>query len=196
MTPVTTVRFSTDLLSRLQQPNQNDNMPEKVCLSCISEINRCYVFKIKCESSNKTLRQLLPDAAKEALQTVSQLEAAVQTEKSLISIHVQTQKIVTSTQEVQTDFYFSPELYDEKESNFVPFEKVTNAVNKSICSPSQLVIQDEKKICIRNNDIHNMSLAEDEQTETEETYIVVETINNESDSSEEHKMIIQNTGKI
>ncbi|XP_055902352.1 zinc finger protein ZFP2-like [Eupeodes corollae] len=36
-----------------------DGLPEKVCLMCISEINRCFSFKIKCENSDRTLRQLL-----------------------------------------------------------------------------------------------------------------------------------------
>lgn len=37
-------------------------MPESVCLPCISEINRCYTFKIKCQSSNNALLQLLNDS--------------------------------------------------------------------------------------------------------------------------------------
>ncbi|XP_017488776.1 PREDICTED: zinc finger protein 251-like isoform X5 [Rhagoletis zephyria] len=44
------------------KPRREDKLPEKVCLSCISEINRCYSFKLKCENSFKTLRQLVPDA--------------------------------------------------------------------------------------------------------------------------------------
>ncbi|XP_017488772.1 PREDICTED: zinc finger protein 62 homolog isoform X2 [Rhagoletis zephyria] len=46
----------------LQKARREDKLPEKVCLSCISEINRCYSFKLKCENSFKTLRQLVPDA--------------------------------------------------------------------------------------------------------------------------------------
>mgnify|MGYP004602597783 CR=1 FL=1 len=33
-----------------------------MCLSCVSEINNCYTFILKCESSLDTLRQLIPNA--------------------------------------------------------------------------------------------------------------------------------------
>lgn len=72
-------------------------MPDKSCLQCISEINRCFVFKMKCENSNRTLRQLLPEAVVEPLDCVQQkpisTSVAVQTDKKVyISSFVQTIK--------------------------------------------------------------------------------------------------------
>lgn len=84
-------------------------MPEKACLQCISEINRCFMFKIKCENSNRTLRQLLPEAVTEQVdvqkQNVILSSTAVQTEnKIMISSLVQTveQKPLVSNIQIQT----------------------------------------------------------------------------------------------
>ncbi|KAH8248364.1 hypothetical protein KR032_002427 [Drosophila birchii] len=67
-------------------PRRHDNLPEKVCLSCLSEINHCYTFKIMCENSSRTLRQLLPNALPEepedkllTKQSVPTIDQAVQT---------------------------------------------------------------------------------------------------------------------
>lgn len=112
-------------------------MPEKACLQCISEINRCYMFKIKCENSNRTLRQLLPDAIKEPVddvpRKVSLSSCAVQTEdKILINSAVQTmekekpvvsnksmqtikeEKPLVNHREVQTDYTIKPLITNEK----------------------------------------------------------------------------------
>lgn len=72
-------------------------MPDKSCLQCISEINRCFVFKMKCENSNRTLRQLLPEAVAEPLDFAQQKavlsSVAVQTDdKVYVSVYAQTVK--------------------------------------------------------------------------------------------------------
>ncbi|EDW34235.1 GL21685 [Drosophila persimilis] len=66
------------------KPRPEDNLPKRVCLSCLSEINHCYTFKIKCENSSRTLRQLLPNALPEEpdfapTKFVDSAEKAVQT---------------------------------------------------------------------------------------------------------------------
>ncbi|EDV92830.1 zinc finger protein 606 [Drosophila grimshawi] len=79
------------------QPRREDNLPARVCLSCISEINHCYSFKLKCESSNRTLRQLLPNALPEQPEFVAKPTVAT-SEKSM-----QTNEVQTVTAEAQTD---------------------------------------------------------------------------------------------
>lgn len=61
-----------------------DGMPEKVCLTCISEINRCYSFKIKCDNSENTLRQLLkiPYESKQLTVPVDDIENQTNTIES------------------------------------------------------------------------------------------------------------------
>ncbi|XP_017026182.1 zinc finger protein ZFP2 [Drosophila kikkawai] len=86
-------------------PRRNDNLPEKVCLGCLSEINHCYTFKIMCENSSRTLRQLLPNALPEESesdkasnkQPVSTIDQAVQTpnwEPSRCTVSAQTEEVV------------------------------------------------------------------------------------------------------
>ncbi|XP_037814436.1 zinc finger protein 665 [Lucilia sericata] len=86
-----------DMLKQIAKlkPQSADKMPDKACLQCISEINRCYVFKMKCENANRTLRQIFPDAVPEPLDCVPKkvevVSSAMQTEnKILISSMVQT----------------------------------------------------------------------------------------------------------
>ncbi|XP_064553381.1 zinc finger protein ZFP2 [Drosophila montana] len=82
------------------KPRREDNLPARVCLSCISEINHCYSFKLKCESSNRTLRQLLPNALpEEPDQPSTEAKSAVATSES----SVQTNAVSTATAEAQTD---------------------------------------------------------------------------------------------
>ncbi|XP_022210765.2 zinc finger protein 629 [Drosophila obscura] len=81
------------------KPRPEDNLPKQVCLGCLSEINHCYTFKIKCENSSRTLRQLLPNALPEepefaAKPAVPTAEKAVQTTKPCAP--------TTATAEVQT----------------------------------------------------------------------------------------------
>ncbi|KAH8385076.1 hypothetical protein KR200_003018 [Drosophila serrata] len=86
-------------------PRRHDNMPEKVCLGCLSEINHCYTFKIMCENSRRTLRQLLPNALPEesepdkvlTKQSVPTIDQAVQTsnwEPSRCTVSAQTDDVV------------------------------------------------------------------------------------------------------
>uniref|UniRef100_A0A1A9W702 Protein krueppel n=1 Tax=Glossina brevipalpis TaxID=37001 RepID=A0A1A9W702_9MUSC len=93
------------------KPQSNDNLPERVCLSCISEINRCYSFKLKCENSSKTLEQLIPNALK-CLPVVTgrkvvHYEKAVQTnKKEVVSTYVQTfeeRSALLTDKEIQTE---------------------------------------------------------------------------------------------
>ncbi|KAH8369236.1 hypothetical protein KR009_005188 [Drosophila setifemur] len=94
------------------KPRQNDNLPEKVCLGCLSEINHCYTFKIKCENSSRTLRQLLPNALPEepeekvsANLPVSTNEQGVQTidwQPSRCTSSVQTDPVPTTDAEQNT----------------------------------------------------------------------------------------------
>lgn len=41
------------------QPSKGDGLPEKVCINCISEMNRTALLKKKCEQSDYTLRAYL-----------------------------------------------------------------------------------------------------------------------------------------
>ncbi|KAI9577116.1 zinc finger protein 354B [Glossina fuscipes] len=111
------------------KPQCNDNLPERVCLSCISEINRCYSFKLKCENSSKTLQQLIPNAKglpDVTEKSVSNCEKAVQTNKrALISTYVQTfalfkdKEIQTEARDAMQNFKFerSSELSNAPRSN-------------------------------------------------------------------------------
>lgn len=75
-------------------------MPAKVCLSCISEINHCYSFKLKCESSNRTLRQLLPNALPEESDQL--LPSAAKIAVSTSDSSAQTDAVTTVSSEAQT----------------------------------------------------------------------------------------------
>jgi len=36
-----------------------DGLPAQVCLTCVEQVNTSYNFKLQCETSDETLRQLL-----------------------------------------------------------------------------------------------------------------------------------------
>ncbi|ALC47994.1 CG6654 [Drosophila busckii] len=88
-------------ISRMR-PRLEDKLPPLVCLTCISEINHCYSFKLKCENSNRTLRQLVPNALPEETTdvkpTVMTGEMGVQTENCTSS---------TATVAAQTEYICS-----------------------------------------------------------------------------------------
>ncbi|XP_055852440.1 zinc finger protein ZFP2 [Episyrphus balteatus] len=64
---------------------KGDGMPEKVCITCISEINRCYSFKMKCDNSDRTLRQLLNISNKDKLVILPKLKTKQKMEYSIDS---------------------------------------------------------------------------------------------------------------
>ncbi|KAH8311385.1 hypothetical protein KR044_006007 [Drosophila immigrans] len=82
------------------KPRREDNLPARVCLKCISDINHCYSFKLKCENSNRTLRQLLPNALPEEPDV---LFAAAKPAADTKDATAQTDAVATSTSEAQTD---------------------------------------------------------------------------------------------
>ncbi|BFF90176.1 zinc finger protein 436 [Drosophila madeirensis] len=105
------------------KPRPEDNLPKQVCLGCLSEINHCYTFKIKCENSSRTLRQLLPNALPEepefgAKPTVQSAEKAVQTTQPFGP--------TTATAEVQTTVTHS-----------------TDAVQNTSLQKSEVVLEEE-----------------------------------------------------
>lgn len=133
-----------DMLSEFtrMKPIREDNLPSRVCLSCISEINHCYSFKRKCENSNRTLRQLLPNALPE------EPEFVATTAKATTDSSVQTNAIRTCSTEVQTDEEtiikkpltlteepegveeFDYEFTDEQESDETPSKDIILHVEK------------------------------------------------------------------
>ncbi|KAH8420763.1 hypothetical protein KR222_004314, partial [Zaprionus bogoriensis] len=80
-------------------PRREDNLPAMVCLTCISEINHCYSFKQKCESSYRTLRQLLPNALPEEPESSAAPRVAVATAEAA----AQTSAVATSCAATQSD---------------------------------------------------------------------------------------------
>ncbi|XP_073819208.1 uncharacterized protein [Musca autumnalis] len=170
---------------------QHDKMPEKVCLSCISEINRCYVFKIKIENSNKTLRQMLmlPDVTMEcesSLEKKSARDIETQTDDIPVrSTPSQTQIDASSqSKEVQTEVCISgEETLDDLQFttyNNIDFcEKINKRRDSSKSFRSE----------------QHFSLISKQHGDNGESYIVVETdsINNESCTSDENKFIVHDT---
>uniref|UniRef100_A0A1B0A0I6 Protein krueppel n=1 Tax=Glossina pallidipes TaxID=7398 RepID=A0A1B0A0I6_GLOPL len=118
------------------KPQSNDNLPERVCLSCISEINRCYSFKLKCENSSKTLQQLIPNAIKclpDVIgKAVSNCEKAVQTNKrAVISTYVQTfqESALFKDKEIQTEARDTTQNFKfEKSSEFSNASRLNNSL--------------------------------------------------------------------
>ena len=43
----------------LPQLSVDDGLPAQVCLQCVNQVNSSYTFKLQCENSDVTLRQLL-----------------------------------------------------------------------------------------------------------------------------------------
>lgn len=56
-----------------------DELPEKMCLSCVSEMNQAFAFKQKCERSEKTLRSYLQQNNIKEEKTQIEIQAQVQT---------------------------------------------------------------------------------------------------------------------
>ncbi|XP_075145031.1 uncharacterized protein LOC142220052 [Haematobia irritans] len=188
---------------------EGDNMPEKICLSCISEINRSYVFKIKCESSDKTLRQLLPDVARTSytVQHKPAVHKAVQTDETCVlkpsgnigttvvqtekinveSVHIQTDPIRISSIDLNTENKEQLDLCDESQSLLC--EMVDN--KERSMSPNNVHFVENENPSKVKTQMENFSYMDDEANDNQETYIVVETINNESNSSERHEFIFQ-----
>ncbi|XP_067635273.1 zinc finger protein ZFP2 [Eurosta solidaginis] len=115
------------------KPRLEDQLPERVCLSCISEINRCYSFKLKCENSCKTLRQLLPDAPPEDPSDPTVTFKAVQCDKSvqaqsksnkLVTVCTQTNEVmeIRRTQHTQTNPINST-MMEHKSTSPIVFEQ-------------------------------------------------------------------------
>ncbi|XP_019891445.1 zinc finger protein Xfin isoform X2 [Musca domestica] len=173
---------------------QHDKMPEKVCLSCASEINRCYVFKIKCESSNKTLRQLLPDVAVEcdSLEKNSVRAIGIQTDavcvRSTLCQTLDFASTTMKTKEVQT------EAVTYNESNE---EGANEGLQLTHCGDDAGFCENREKERTAFKTLRSeqhFSLVTSEHSENGESYIVVETdsINNdESSMPEEHKYLVQ-----
>ncbi|XP_068156343.1 zinc finger protein 892 [Drosophila tropicalis] len=91
-----------DMLSDFTKtkPKRQNNLPEKVCLSCLSEINHCYSFKIKCENSSRTLRQLLPNALPEEQDQVAPKPQVVTKEQE---VQATASPVEMNSIEIQTD---------------------------------------------------------------------------------------------
>uniref|UniRef100_A0A1I8NQ46 Protein krueppel n=2 Tax=Stomoxys calcitrans TaxID=35570 RepID=A0A1I8NQ46_STOCA len=180
---------------------KDDNMPEKICLSCISEINRCYVFKVKCESSDNTLRQLLPGASKASYtyhtQQKSVATVAVQTisdgQYTNVGIQTDSNETILKCVSVQTvemsEGIFSPGLGKEHDQS--PSEN--SLLREIIRNSTSPTAHTAKKKRVDHKGFDHFAYLEDEQTENEETYIVVEAMNNESNSSEAHGFSFQKT---
>ncbi|KAM8704498.1 hypothetical protein ACLKA7_009015 [Drosophila subpalustris] len=105
------------------KPRREDNLPGRVCLNCISEINHCYSFKLKCENSNRTLRQLLPNALPEepdygtgSKPTVSTTDSSDQTELvTTCTTEAQTDEVITADAEQNTSIEKPVAICDEPE---------------------------------------------------------------------------------
>lgn len=158
------------------KPRREDKLPEKVCLSCISEINRCYSFKLKCENSCRTLRQLVPDAPpEEAEEEVSkvkvvQVDKCVQTKaevpKQLTSVHIQTKENVVSqiNQYVQTtpicnithNKSTSPIIVEQNKT--FRYDKIKLEKTLGVEIGEEIEIVESSKLQRRNNMRHTLSL--------------------------------------
>ncbi|XP_017057648.1 zinc finger protein 570 [Drosophila ficusphila] len=150
------------------KPRRHDNLPEKVCLSCLSEINHCYTFKIKCENSSRTLRQLLPDAlpeepdnkvslsspvttAEQAVQTTewepSKSTASVQTDPVATTDAEQNTSLVKSTISVDLDYDGEGEVFDYE----LPDEHVEKTT--SLILQVQGSLKDEKEVVFTQTNV-------------------------------------------
>ncbi|KAI8045761.1 zinc finger protein 436 [Drosophila gunungcola] len=150
------------------KPRRHDNLPEKVCISCLGEVNRCYTFKIKCENSSRTLRQLLPNALPEepenkvppscpvitsdqAVQTVSwepsRCTAAVQTDAVATTDAEQTTCLIKSTSSVDLDYEGEGEVFDYE----LPDEPVESTTNLILHVQGSL--KDEKEVVFTQTNV-------------------------------------------
>ncbi|XP_014085458.2 zinc finger protein 420 [Bactrocera oleae] len=158
------------------KPRREDKLPEKVCLSCISEINRCYSFKLKCENSCRTLRQLVPDAPPEETEEklskvkVVQVNKCVQTNdevlKQLTTVHTQTKENVVP----QTNRYVqtapicnithnkSTSPIRMKPNNTIRFDKIKLEKTLGVEFGEEIEIVESSKLQRRNNVHHTLAL--------------------------------------
>ncbi|CAD6991516.1 zinc finger protein 354A [Ceratitis capitata] len=120
------------------KPRRVDKLPEKVCLACISEINRCYSFKLKCENSSRTLRQLVPDALPEETENresnlkVEQAHKEIQTEKEILK---QVTTACTQTNE---------NIEVERTNQYVQTQPICNLMEDKSTSP---IVVGQNKMC-------------------------------------------------
>ncbi|XP_039490151.1 zinc finger protein 2 isoform X1 [Drosophila santomea] len=179
------------------KPRRNDNLPEKVCLSCLSEISNCYTFKIKCENSSRTLRQLLPNAlpeepdnkvsiscpvatADQAVQTTSwepvRCTASVQTDAVATTDAEQNTSLVKSTISVDLDYEGEGEVFDYELPD-EPVEKTT-----SLILQVQGNLKDEKEVVFtQTNVIYESDDHELEQQIRECNLAIFEGVDNEAE---------------
>ncbi|XP_011190952.1 zinc finger protein 182 [Zeugodacus cucurbitae] len=158
------------------KPRREDKLPEKVCLTCISEINRCYSFKLKCENSCRTLRQLVPDAPPEETEEevskikVVQVNKFVQTmkeiPKQLTTVHTQTKENVevsltnqyvqtTPTLNIAHDKSTSPIIVEQNRTLRYDKNKLEKALGVEIGEEIEIV--ESSKLQRRNNVRHALS---------------------------------------
>ncbi|XP_016961183.1 zinc finger protein 583 [Drosophila biarmipes] len=150
------------------KPRRNDNLPQKVCLGCLSEISRCYTFKIKCENSSRTLRQLLPNALPEEPDNkesiggpVSTADQAVQTtnwEPSRCTASVQTDAVATTDAEQNTSLAkssISVDLDYDGEGEVFDYELPDEPVEKttSLILQVQGSLKDEKQVVFTQTNV-------------------------------------------
>lgn len=184
-------------LIRVFKPRRNDNLPEKVCLSCLSEISNCYIFKIKCENSSRTLRQLLPNALPEepdskvsiscpvattdqAVQTTSwepdRCTASVQTDAVTTTDAEQNTSLIKSTISVDLDYEGEGEVFDYELPD-EPVEKTT-----SLILQVQGNLKDEKEVVFtQTNVIYEGDDHELEQQIRECNLAIFEGVDNEAE---------------
>ncbi|XP_017103615.2 zinc finger protein 436 [Drosophila bipectinata] len=149
------------------KPRKNDNLPERVCLGCLSEINHCYTFKIKCENSSRTLRQLLPNAlpeepdpkvsAKVAVETAEQGVQTIDWSPSQCSSSSQTDAVSTAEAEQNTSLEKPdlPEDLDEDEGEVFDYEltDVPEEKTQSIILQLQDSLKNEKEGVFTQTDV-------------------------------------------
>lgn len=84
-------------VSLCKKVSPKDQLPEKMCLTCISEMNLAFAFKQKCARSEKTLRAYLE-------QTCEQQEKTAQSSNIItISLNVSDAKVETNNSDQPSD---------------------------------------------------------------------------------------------
>lgn len=138
-----------------------------MCLGCLSEINHCYTFKIKCENSSRTLRQLLPNALPEepdqkvcAKETVDTAELGVQTidlTPRQCTSSVQTDTVSTAEAEQNTSLEKPdlPEDLEEDEGEVFDYELTDAPEEKTqnIILHLQDSLKNEKEVVFTQTDV-------------------------------------------
>lgn len=164
------------------QPRREDNLPTMVCLTCISEINHCYSFKLKCESSNRTLRQLLPNALPDEPDNgrtqrvaVATSEASVQTnEVTTVTVATQSDAVNTVDAEQNTSIEkptapsASPEDEEEFDYEFAEDQETDDLPSKA--SAENIILHVEKdNIKYETEMVYNQSTGELHEQKSAET---------------------------